>query len=181
MRTHQISLCVTIRLATDRRGRRSLRDSDPPKYGALCSHLPRLPLEGKLPTESGDEVVTWQKLSSAANTSSTAKAVCARAHQGSPVQGELSAKLTERLFFMRANSTILPPHPPFVRVILSAAEIRAKRGSNGESAVWDLGRKRLPISPCALYIYIKEIIFWAGRELRFPHFGCKKCRRRVKN
>ena len=65
--------------------------------------------------------------------------------QGSPVQGELSAKLTERLFFMRANSTILPPHPPFVRVILSAAEIRAKRGSNGESAVWDLGRKEKPI------------------------------------
>ena len=30
---------------------------------------------------------------------------------------------------------------PFVRVILSVAEIRAKRGSNGESAVWDLGRK----------------------------------------
>ena len=34
---------------------------------------------------------------------------------------------------------------PFVRVILSAAKIRAKRGSNGESAVWDLGRKEKPI------------------------------------
>ena len=34
---------------------------------------------------------------------------------------------------------------PFARVILSAAEIRAKRGSNGESAVWDLGRKEKPI------------------------------------
>ena len=34
--------------------------------------------------------------------------------------------------------------PPFVRVILSVAEIRAKRGSNGENAVWDLGRKEKP-------------------------------------
>ena len=64
---------------------RPLRDNDAPPCSTLCSHSPRLPLEGKLPTESGDEVVTWQKLSSAANTSSTAKAVCARAHQGSPV------------------------------------------------------------------------------------------------
>ena len=85
MRTYPIDLCAAICLATDRRGRRPLRE---PTNNDLVRTYRGFPLRGSS-RAAGDEVDTWQKYPSAPNTSSVRLCLlrCSRKRGRTP-QGE---------------------------------------------------------------------------------------------